>query len=208
MDKKEVTEQDLAQAFAAEEVVEEPTPETNKKTKKAKGGKKSPAFLISIIMMAVGVVLLIAGVVLLVLDLTRGPIITDGEYLMLAEEWVLSDGTNCASSGEPVVSAGESVETGDLKTDGEATNGGGTNCIPGVYWKFTEVGKGTLTTNNHINDYDFLWAIEDGKLKIETKWLYDLENEYDYEINRNEKTLILRDGEKQIVFVGHFTDAE
>lgn len=66
----------------------------------------------------------------------------------------------------------------------------------GVIWQFTEVGKGELTTNNHANDYDFIWAIEGGKLKIETDWFYDLEDEFDYEID-GEKLVL--DGE--IVFL-------
>ena len=61
----------------------------------------------------------------------------------------------------------------------------------GVVWDFTEVGKGTLTTNNHLNDYDFIWALEDGKLKIETDWLYNLENKYEYELDQNSGVLTL-----------------
>ncbi len=70
----------------------------------------------------------------------------------------------------------------------------------GVIWDFTEVGKGTLTTNNHVNDYDFLWSMDGSTLKIETKWLYDLEDEYTYSINRGAKTLTLTSGEKTITF--------
>lgn len=62
---------------------------------------------------------------------------------------------------------------------------------PGVVWTFTEIGKGTLTTNNHTNDYDFIWAINDDKLLIETDWLYNLENEYQYQIDQGSKTLTL-----------------
>ena len=66
-----------------------------------------------------------------------------------------------------------------------------------VEWKFTEIGKGTLTTNAHENDYDFLWSLEDGKMKVETDWLYDLENEYDYRLDQNAGELILSaDGEE------------
>ena len=65
----------------------------------------------------------------------------------------------------------------------------------GVVWDFTEIGKGKLTTNNHINDYDFIWSLEDGKLKIETDWLYNLENEYEYALDQNAKTLTLTSGE-------------
>ena len=65
-----------------------------------------------------------------------------------------------------------------------------------VQWDFTEIGKGKLTTNNHENDYDFIWALEDGKLKIETSWLYEVNNEYEYEIDQNSDTLTLKaDGE-------------
>lgn len=62
---------------------------------------------------------------------------------------------------------------------------------PEVIWNFTEIGKGTLTTNNHENDYEFIWAIEGGKLKIETDWLYDLNNEFDYKIDKETNTLTL-----------------
>lgn len=72
----------------------------------------------------------------------------------------------------------------------------------GVIWTFTEIGKGTLTTNSHENDYNFIWAIEDGKLKIETAWLYELNDEYDYEIDSGNKTLTLlgEDETSNIVF--------
>ena len=70
---------------------------------------------------------------------------------------------------------------------------------PGVEWQFTEIGKGKLTTNNHINDYDFIWAIDGGKLKVETKWLYQLNDEYDYKIDQNERKLVLND---EIIFIG------
>ena len=67
---------------------------------------------------------------------------------------------------------------------------------PGVIWNFTETGKGSLTTNAHTDDYDFIWAIEGDKLKIETAWLYTLNDEFDYKIDSNK--LILND---KIVFV-------
>ena len=69
-----------------------------------------------------------------------------------------------------------------------------------VIWQFTEIGKGTLTTNNHTNDYDFIWAIEGDKLKIETKWLYELEDEYTYKIDQRAKTLTLTTDEQTIIF--------
>ncbi|MBO7664672.1 hypothetical protein J6S46_02345 [Candidatus Saccharibacteria bacterium] len=85
---------------------------------------------------------------------------------------------------EYLVDAGEWVEEG----------------ADGVIWDFTEIGKGSLTTNNHINDYDFLWSMEGDKIKIETKWLYDLEDEYTYSIDRGSKSLTLTAGEKSTTF--------
>lgn len=144
--------------------------------------KKSKKKLISIIVFTVGIVTLIIGVVLLILSLTSSPSLQDGEYLTSAKEWVLSSNANCASDEEKE----------------EA------NCEPSVIWKFTEIGKGTLTTNNHINDYDFIWAIKDGKLLIETAWLYDLNNEYEYELKQGNGTLILKDGDKEFNFTAIF----
>ena len=160
--------------------------------------KKSKKLGLSIGVFVVGIIALIVGVVFLILDLLHVPDIEDGEYLISAEQWVLDDGANCANSTD-VTTEGE---------DGVDENNGESNCMPSVIWKFTEIGKGTLTTNGHLNDYDFVWAIRDGKLQIETKWLYDLENEYEYELNQREKTLTLIDGEKEIVFVGEFTDVQ
>lgn len=65
-----------------------------------------------------------------------------------------------------------------------------------VIWDFSEIGKGALTTDNFINSYDFIWAIEDGKLKIETDWLYDLGNEFEYSIDQKTKTLTVKSAEK------------
>lgn len=70
-----------------------------------------------------------------------------------------------------------------------------------VVWDFTEIGKGTLTTNSHENDYNFKWAIEDDKLKIETDWLYDLENEYEYELDQGAGKLTLHDDDGDYTFI-------
>lgn len=71
----------------------------------------------------------------------------------------------------------------------------------GVIWKFTEIGKGVLTTNDHKNDYEFIWAMDGDKIKIETKWLYDLNNEYTYKIDQGAKTLTLENGDESVVFL-------
>lgn len=78
----------------------------------------------------------------------------------------------------------------------------------GVIWDFTEVGKGTLTTNDHENDYDFIWAIEGNKLKIETDWLYTLEDEYTYKLDQGAKKLVLTDDEGEYTFVGVAEESE
>lgn len=83
------------------------------------------------------------------------------------------------------------VEVGAWQMQGEPT----------VVWEFTEIGKGTLTTNFHINDYDFIWSMDDKTLKIETDWLYTLNDEYDYKLNQNDKTLTLTSGEDTYIFV-------
>ena len=61
---------------------------------------------------------------------------------------------------------------------------------PEVIWTFTEMGKGTLTSNGHQNDYDFLWRIDGDTLKLEIKWLYDVEDEYTYRLK--DKVLSLK----------------
>lgn len=62
---------------------------------------------------------------------------------------------------------------------------------PSVVWTFDEIGKGKLTTNANKNTYDFIWSLDDKELKIETKWLYTLNNEYTYELDQSNKTLTL-----------------
>ena len=69
---------------------------------------------------------------------------------------------------------------------------------PSVIWDFSEVGKGKLTTDNHVNDYDFIWRLQDKKLLIETDWLYDLNDEFDYILDQSEKTLTIKNPEKNI----------
>lgn len=71
----------------------------------------------------------------------------------------------------------------------------------GVVWRFTEIGKGELTTNNGLNTYDFIWAIQGNELKIETDWLYKLNNNYEYKLNQDTRTLVLSSGEGEVVFI-------
>ena len=69
---------------------------------------------------------------------------------------------------------------------------------PSVIWKFSEVGKGTLTTDGHQTDYDFIWALDNGKIKVETAWLYKLEDTFDYSLDQGSKTLTFKDENKGI----------
>ncbi|MBQ3464899.1 hypothetical protein IJH15_01600 [Candidatus Saccharibacteria bacterium] len=70
---------------------------------------------------------------------------------------------------------------------------------PGVIWTFTEIGKGKLTTNNYLNSYDFIWAIEDNKFKIETDWLYTLNDEFKYRIDSG-NLILIQDDSTEIKF--------
>lgn len=126
--------------------------------------------IISITVLAVGLIALVAGAVFLIMKLTAAPGVADGEYLVSAGEWVMDSG-DCT----------------------------GEDCGR-VVWKFTEIGKGTLTTNAHENDYDFAWAIEDGKLIMQTKWLYEIDNQYDYVLNQEDGILTLTAGESKYRF--------
>lgn len=73
---------------------------------------------------------------------------------------------------------------------------------PTVIWDFAEIGKGMLTTDGHMNDYPFAWAIKDEKLKVETDWLYDLADEFDYTLDQGAKilTIKLKDEDIEIKF--------
>lgn len=175
-----MSNEELAKAFQAEEITEVDEPREKLKHP-SKIEKKSGKFTASIVIFAVGLCVLAGGLVFLVLKLTAGPAVSDAEFLISAKEWMLDEETNCISE-EP-----------------EAE----TNCIgdSGVIWKFTEAGKGTLTTNNHTNDYDFIWATDNGTLKVETDWLYTLNNEYQYELNRGEGVLTLKDEDKAYRFL-------
>lgn len=69
---------------------------------------------------------------------------------------------------------------------------------PSVVWRFTEVGKGTLTTDGNQTNYDFIWSLDNGKIKMETKWLYDLSDEFEYSLDQGSKTLTLKKADKNL----------
>ncbi len=70
----------------------------------------------------------------------------------------------------------------------------------GVIWDFTEAGKGTLTTNNHQNDYSFIWEIEGNTLRVETDWLYTLDDAYTYTLDQKAQKLTLTTDSGEVNF--------
>jgi hypothetical protein len=72
---------------------------------------------------------------------------------------------------------------------------------PSVIWTFSEIGKGKLTTNGNKNSYDFIWSLEDKVLKIETAWLYTINNEYTYKLNQGSKILSLTNDSDNYNFI-------
>lgn len=156
------------------------------KTKKPRDKKK----IACITTLIIGIIVLVAGAVFLVLKLTSQSAVADGEYLVSKGKWALEikadENTKCSKSEE-----GEEKES---------------KCVPmhstgAVVWNFTEVGKGSLTTDSGEHNYDFIWAIEDGKLLIETNWLYDIDNEYEYSLDQRNNVLTLKADDQEYTFV-------
>ena len=174
MDKNnEISAETLASAFQGDSK-KAPSPE--KKTQKPKG-KKNTKKIVSIIVLILGIITLIAGLVVLIIKITKGATISDAEYLVSAKEWRLETDDNCGDD-----------------SDAE-------NCESGVIWKFTEIGKGTLTTNNHTNDYDFIWALDGDTLKINTDWLYTINDEYTYKLDKGAGKLTVETEDEKATFV-------
>ena len=129
--------------------------------KGAKKGSRKKKKIACIAVFVVGTIMLVVGIVFLVLSILKGNAVADGEYLVAADNWVLTD---C-----------------------------GKDDCDKVVWDFTEIGKGTLTTDGGEHNYDFEWAIEDGKLLIQTDWLYEMDNEYEYSLDQSNGVLTLKD---------------
>lgn len=160
---------------------------------------------ISLIVLIVGIAILAAGVIFLVLKLvTENNKVPDGEYLVARRTWLLDESATARGDARS-----DATAESDTQDDaGYVTNCGGDNLeemncldVALVVWDFDEIGKGKLTTNGGLDEYDFIWAIEDNKLKIETNWLYLLENEYEYSLDQNTGRLDLTDGDKSYHFI-------
>ena len=143
--------------------------------------KKINKIIFGIIALIIGGGALIASVAFFVIDLVSTPDLRDAEYLVQKRTWVMqsntAENTECAT-GEGVQPA--VCEPVELPSEN-------------VIWTFTEIGKGVLTTNNHIDDHDFKWALDGDKLLIETDWLYTLYNEVSYKLDQKEETLEVTD---------------
>ncbi len=136
--------------------------------------KSSKNKTVSLGVLIIGLIMLVVGVVFLILELKKASLLADGDFLVSAGEWRLVESADCDAESE---------------------------CDDAVIWTFSEIGKGTLTTNGHKNDYDFIWAIRDGKLLIETDWLYKLNNEYEYALDQETRTLTVKNEGAEYKFV-------
>lgn len=173
----EITQSELAAAFNADD--KQDKHDKPKKPLKAPKQGRSKKQVISFATLIIGILCLVAGLVFLLMSLLREPAISDGDYLVSTGEWVLNSETDCT----PTQDEGSCPDSSY------------------VIWQFTEPGKGKLTTNNHLNDYDFTWALDKDTLKIRTDWLYELDNEYSYELRRDDSTLILSADGQEYRFV-------
>ena len=143
--------------------------------------QKSKKSIFGFISLGIGVAALAASATFFIIKNNEKPAVRDAEYLVSVGKWIMQSESNT----EPV----------DCISSVEEENAEPTDCISvepttgNVIWNFTEIGKGTLTTNNHIDDHDFKWAIESNKLKIETDWLNTLYDELTYKIDQKEQIL-------------------
>lgn len=65
---------------------------------------------------------------------------------------------------------------------------------PTVIWTFKDEKNGELTTNKS-NYYDFTWTLEKGDpglLKVQTAWLLDLDDTFEFVLNREEKSFTVK----------------
>ena len=58
-----------------------------------------------------------------------------------------------------------------------------------------------LENSDGENEYDFKWAFDDNKLKIDTDWLYTLNDEYEFSLDQETKTFTISNDDETITFV-------
>lgn len=83
---------------------------------------------------------------------------------------------------------------------------------PTVIWVFKGDGKGELTTNKS-NYYETSWSLSGANpevLKISTAWLYELNDSFEFLLNRDEKSFTVKNlaDETESTFVPLGTQAE
>ncbi len=76
-----------------------------------------------------------------------------------------------------------------------------------VVWNFSEIGNGTLTVDGS-EEYDFIWALEGDKLKIETSWASKTKDEFTYKIDQDKKILTVSENGENLEFVPNQTSEE
>lgn len=165
--------------------------------------KKPSKLIIGIISLTIGFAALIASIAFFIIDLNSKPDIRDAEFLVQKGTWVMQSNTTTTESID-CISSEEGSEPTDCATVVESIEPNANNVI----WKFTEIGKGVLTTNNHIDDHNFLWALDGDKLLIEVEWLQDLYNEVTYSLDQKNETLELSDAAGHKAILKPFTEPE
>lgn len=153
--------------------------------------KKSKKTIISIGVFSLGIATLAGGAGFFIYDMLKKPDIRDAEFITSKGEWTMlyldtSLITNCSNSVEKIENEAETNCTDSTPVEPEPSS---------VIWNFTEIGKGSLTTNNHIDDHDFRWELSGNKIKIETDWLYTLYGEYDYKLDQEKSLLTITDSD-------------
>ncbi|MBQ3464506.1 hypothetical protein IJH27_01580 [Candidatus Saccharibacteria bacterium] len=76
---------------------------------------------------------------------------------------------------------------------------------PTVIWTFNDLESGEITTNK-TNYYKTKWGLENEKLSFKTEWLYEISDEFEFLLNREEKYFTVKNladgGESKFVPLG------
>ena len=80
---------------------------------------------------------------------------------------------------------------------------------PSVIWVFRPDGTGEITTNKN-NYYDMTWTLKGDVLSVNTKWFYELNDSFDFNLDRENKSFSVKNhsDEKESVFLPLGSQAE
>lgn len=80
---------------------------------------------------------------------------------------------------------------------------------PSVIWVFRPDGTGEITTNKN-NYYDMTWTLKGNVLSVNTKWFYELNDSFDFNLDRENKSFSVKNhsDEKESVFLPLGSQAE